>query len=109
STHCPAATIAFAYDTNGYTSQTTSGEGRVNKYTHDPIGQETSRTEGYGTAVARTITTTWNTTWREPDRTVVPNITTDYAYDTSGRLSQLMLTDTTATSLPYSTNGQTRV
>lgn len=40
---------------------------------------------------------------------MAPNITTDYTYDTSGRLSQLKLTDTTTTSVPYSTNGQTRI
>ena len=109
STHCPAATLAFAYDTNGYVSQTTSGEGRINKYVHNTIGQETSRTEGYGSSVVRTITTSWDTTWREPDEIVEPNITTDFSYDTSGRVSQLKQTDTTTTSVPYSTNGQTRI
>jgi RHS repeat-associated protein len=109
STHCPAATVSFLYDSNGYTSQTTSGEGRVNTYVNNSIGQETSRTEGYGSTVARTITTTWDTTWRQPDEVVAPNITTDFTYDTSGRLSQLKLTDTTTTSVPYSTNGQTRI
>jgi RHS repeat-associated protein len=109
SAHCPAATVAYLYDSNGFVSQTTSGEGRVNQYIHNSVGQETSRTEGYGTAVARTITTTWNTVWRAPDRTVAPNITTDYAYDTSGRLAQLTLTDTTFTTAPYSTNGQARI
>jgi RHS repeat-associated protein len=109
STHCPAATVAYLYDTNGYVSQTTSGEGRVNKYINNSIGQETSRTEGFGSAVARTITTSWNTIWREPDQIVAPNITTDFTYDTSGRLSQLKQTDTTTTTVPYSTNGQTRI
>ena len=109
STHCPAATVSFSYDTNGYVSQTTSGEGRVNNYVYNSIGQETSRTEGFGSTVARTVTTSWDTTWREPDETVEPNITTDFTYDGSGRLSQLKQTDTTATSVPYSTYGQTRI
>ncbi len=30
STHVPADTVAFLYDSNGYPSQTTSGEGRIN-------------------------------------------------------------------------------
>jgi RHS repeat-associated protein len=109
STHCPASTVSYTYDSNGYVSQTTSGESRVNQYVNNGIGQETSRTEGYGSAVVRTITTTWDTTWREPDRIVEPNITRDFTYDTSGRLSQLKQTDTTASSVPYSTNGQTRI
>jgi YD repeat-containing protein len=109
STYSPASTVSFSYDSNGYLSQTTSGAGRVNTYVNNSIGQETSRTEGYGSSVARTTTTTWDTTWREPDEIVEPNITTDYTYDTSGRLSQLKLTDTTTTSVPYSTNGQTRI
>jgi RHS repeat-associated protein len=109
SAHCPAATVAYSYDGNGYVSQTTSGEGRINTYVNNTIGQETSRTEGFGAPVARTITTTWDATWREPDQTVAPNVTTNYTYDTSGRLSQLKLTDTTVTTIPYSTNGQTRI
>jgi RHS repeat-associated protein len=109
STHSPAATVTYAYDSNGYAAQRTSGEGRVNKYVNNAIGQETSRTEGYGSGVARTITTTWNTTWREPDGIVQPNITTDFTYDTSGRLSQLKQTDTAPTTVPYATNGQTRI
>src|SRR5215471_532983 len=109
STHCPAATVAFAYDTNGYVSQTTSGEGRVNDYVNNSIGQETSRTEGFGSSVARTVATTWDSTWHEPDQIVEPNVTTSFSYDGSGRLSQLTLTDTTSTTVPYSTNGQTRI
>ncbi len=72
-------------------------------------GQETSRTEGYGSGVTRTVTTTWNSTWRVPDQIAEPNITTNFTYDGSGRLSQLKLTDTMVTSVPYSTNGQTRI
>jgi len=109
SAHTPAATVTYVYDANGYVSQTTSGEGRVNKYVNNSIGQQTSRTDGFGSPVARTITTTWNTTWREPDQIVAPNITTDFTYDASGRLSQSKQTDTTTTTVPYSTNGQTRI
>lgn len=108
STHCPAGTTSYSYDSNGFVSQTTSEEGRVNTYVHNSIGEETSRTEGYGTSVARTITTTWNSTWHEPNEIVEPNLTMDFTYDTSGRPTQLTLTDTTTQSIPYSTNGQTR-
>jgi YD repeat-containing protein len=100
STHTPASTVSYAYDTNGYVSQTTSGEGRIDNFAHNSIGQETSRTDGNGSSVARTITTAWNATWREPDQITEPNITTNFTYDGSGRLSQLKQTDTTTTSIP---------
>ena len=108
STHTAASTISYLYDSNGYVSQVTDGNGNVTTYVHNATGQETSRTEGYGSSVARTITTTWDSTWREPDEIVAPNITTDFTYDSSGRLTQLTQTDTTTQTIPYSTNGETR-
>lgn len=108
STHTAAATTTYAYDSNGFTSQITDAEGNISKYTHNSKGQELSRTEGFGTAVARTITTTWNSTWHQPDRIVAPNITTDFTYDGSGRVTQRKLTDTTSHTVPYSTSGQMR-
>jgi RHS repeat-associated protein len=108
STHTAAATTSYLYDGNEYVSQVTDGNGNVTKYTHNAVGQETSRTEGYGSPVARTTTTTWNSTWREPDQIVQPNVTTNFTYDGSGRLSQLAETDTTTQTVPYVTNGQTR-
>src|SRR6202789_2540623 len=109
SAHTAAATTYYSYDSNGFVSQITDGNGNVNTYAHNSIGQETSRTEGYGTAIARTITTTWDPTWREPDEIVQPNLTTDFTYYTNGQLHLLTQTDTTTPTVPYSTNGQTRV
>ena len=40
-------------------------------------------------------------------RSSSPNLTTDYTW-TSGQLTQVTQTDTTSTTVPYSTNGQTR-
>lgn len=107
--HTAATTESYSYDSNGFVSQYTDANGNITTYIHNTIGQETSRTEAYGTPVARTITTTWDTTWREPDEIVAPNLTTDFSYDPSGRLSILKLTDTATQKLPYSTNGQTRI
>jgi RHS repeat-associated protein len=109
STHTAAATTSYSYDANGFVSQVTDGNSNVSKYTNNSIGQETSRTEAYGSAVARTVSTTWNSTWREPDQVTEPNLTTNFTYDVGGKLTQLKQTDTTATSVPYSTNGQTRI
>jgi len=103
-----ATTESYLYDSNGFVSQYTDANGNVTTYTNNAIGQQTSRTEAYGTPLARTITTTWDTTWREPDEIVVPNLTVDFTYDASGRLSVLRQTDTTTQWFPYRTNGQTR-
>jgi RHS repeat-associated protein len=109
STHTAAATTSYLYDTNGYISQMTDGNGNVTTYVHNAAGQETSRTEAYGTAVARTITTTWDAGFREPDEIVAPNLKRDFTYDGLGNLTQLTLTDTTSQTVPYSTHGQTRI
>ena len=39
---------------------------------------------------------------------VTPGLTTDYTYDTNGNPLTITGTDTTTTTVPYSTNGQTR-
>lgn len=108
SAHCAASTVSYKYDENGFVKQRTSGEGRVNTYIHNSIGQETSRTEGDGSAVARTIATHWNPTWRAPDEIDQADLKINFYYDAVGRLQQLTETDTTTQSIPYSTNGQVR-
>jgi RHS repeat-associated protein len=59
---CGNKFAAITYDGNGdgYISSTTDFNGNVTNYTHDAAGRETSRTEAYGTADQRTITTTRN-------------------------------------------------
>ena len=47
---------AFTYDANGFIASRTDWNGNVTTYTHDTRGDETSRTEASGTALARTIT-----------------------------------------------------
>ena len=65
-------------------------------------------TEASGTPLARTISTTWHATFRQPTRIVEPRRTIDFTYDTSGRPLTRTETDTTTHSAPYSTNGRTR-
>ena len=107
STHTPASSVSYTYDSNGYVNQMTSGESRVATYAHNSIGQETSHTDGYGSGVARTIGTTWDATYNLPDQITEPNLTFNFTY-TSGNLTQLTETDTTTQTVPYSTNGETR-
>src|SRR5713226_2755804 len=59
---------------------------------------QTSRTEAYGTSLARTIATTWNATYRLPATITEPsgvsgvNLVTTFTYDTAGNLTKKNLT-----------------
>ena len=94
-------------DSNGFIHQITAGESRVTAITNDSRGLPTSIVRGYGTASASTTSYTWHSTLRVPTQIVQPNLTTDLTW-TSGQLTSVTQTDTTSTSVPYSTNGQTR-
>src|SRR5262249_21186675 len=66
---CPACTepLATTYDSAGFLTSRTDYNRNVTQYVYDDTrGLETSRTEAYGTTSARTITTQWNATFREP-------------------------------------------
>lgn len=100
---------AFTYDTNGFRSSKKDFNGNVTTYVHDARGNETSRTEASGTALARTITTSWHPSFRLPTEIVEPGRRTDFAYDTKGNL----LTKTVSTqaavrrwSFTYNNHGQ---
>jgi hypothetical protein len=108
STHCVASNGTLSY-TNSMVSSTTDEEGRVTNYTRDTKGHPTLIVDGFGTASARTRSFTWHATFDVPTQIVEPGLTTDLTWNASGQLTQLMQTDTTSTSTPYSTNGQTRV
>ncbi len=107
SAHTAASTESFTYDSNGYVASHTDNNGNVTQYVNDARGHVTSETDAFGTALARTITTTWDATYNLPTEKVQPGLTTDYTYS-SGLLTQKTETDTTTTSLPYSTNGTAR-
>lgn len=100
---------AFAYDAKGFISSRTDFDGNVTTYMHNAKGEETSRTEASGTALARTITTTWHATFHLPTKIVEPNRTTTFAYDAKGNL--LTKTVTAGTKVrteawTYNANGQ---
>ncbi|MGB8313012.1 MAG: DUF6531 domain-containing protein, partial [Aestuariivirga sp.] len=107
-TNCAASNTVYAYDANGFRSQATDAEGRISKWVRDGRGLPTSTTEGFGTAVARTTATTWDATRPLPTQIVAPGLTTNMAYNAAGQMTSLSRVDTTTTTLPYSTNGQTR-
>lgn len=110
SANCPASTQSYTVDsTTKFITSQTDAEGRVTQYTRNTLGQPTQVINGYGTASARTTNITWHSTLHVPTQVVQPGLTTDYTWNSSGQLTQVTQTDTTTTSVPYSTNGQTRI
>ena len=98
---------AVAYDSQGNATSRTDFKGVQTVYSSDPTRNlETSRTEAYGTAQARTITTQWSASFRLPtliavyaggSATGTPLKTTAFTYDSNGNQLTKMITDTTAT------------
>jgi RHS repeat-associated protein len=85
-------------DADGNITSRTDFNGNQTTYVYDTINNlETSRTEAYGTAQARTITTTWDPNWRQPDLVTEQNRTTAFAYDSMGNVLTKTITDTTVT------------
>lgn len=107
STHTPASTATFAFNTSGFPTSATDENGNVTHYTYTS-GYETSRTEAFGTTQARTIATTWNTTFSLPSQVTEPTRTTNYTFDTNGNVLTKVVTDTTTFTSPYATNGRTQ-
>lgn len=106
---CGAETRSQTYDTNGFVDTRTDDEGNVTDFDYNPRGLVESKTEAFGTSEARTTTTTWHATLRVPTQIVRPGQTVDMTYDSLGRLLTRTVTDTQTQTVPYSTNGNTRV
>jgi RHS repeat-associated protein len=108
STNTPATTKTYSYSSS-FVSSVTDEESRVTTYSRNGMGQPTQIVDGSGTSSARTTNITWDSNFRVPDEIAQPNLTTDFTWNSSGQLTQVKQTDTTSTSSPYSTNGQTRI
>jgi RHS repeat-associated protein len=93
-----ALSASFTYDSNGNITTKTDFDGNQTTYQYDTTRNlETSRTEAAGTFRARTITTTWNSTFRRPTLVTELNRTTGYTYDTSGNVLTKTISDTSVT------------
>jgi RHS repeat-associated protein len=103
-----AATETFTYDSNGYLASQTDWNGNLTTYVNDVHGQPTTITEASGTAQSRTTTITYLANFHLPAQIVTPGLTTNFTYDANGELLTKTAVDTTATTVPYSTNGVSR-
>src|SRR5690606_10002099 len=83
---CGANSAATTYDSSGRVASRTDFKGVITTYSYDSRNLEVSRTEAYGTAKARTVTTTWHSTFRLPMSIVEPNRTTSFTYDGNGNV-----------------------
>jgi len=111
-----AGTRNYAFDANGNIATYRDANGVQTNYTYDSIRNlEISRTEAFGTAVARTIATQWHPVFRLPVRITAPssvagvNETTDLLYDAQGNLLQETVTVGTKSrqwTMTYSAFGQ---
>jgi len=83
------------YDANGNPATHTDFNGHQTVYTYDTTRNlETSRTEANGTPRARTVATTWHSTFRLPTQITEPGRTTAYSYDGGGNVLTQTITDT---------------
>jgi RHS repeat-associated protein len=100
----------FTYDSNGYLKTATDWNGNQTAYTNNSHGLPTQIVYASGNAVSHTTSITYDTTWARLAHVVTqPDVTSTLNYSgTNGTLLTRVLADTTSTSVPYSTNGQSR-
>jgi RHS repeat-associated protein len=96
--NCSDAPIYVGYDGNGNVSLKVDFKGDITSFNFDLVRNlETSRTEALGTPQERTITTQWNSLWREPSLITEPNRAKSFTYDGNGNPLTTTITDTTVT------------
>lgn len=84
-----------SFDALGNFERKVNFDGVETRFTHDTVRTlETSRTEAYGTALARTISTTWHPAYRLPTLLAEPGRTTSFEYDAAGNLLAKAMADT---------------
>jgi len=86
---CPSCgPAAQAFDANGNVASSTDWNGNVTNRSYDLTRNlETSRTEAFGTAQARTISTQWHPAFRLPAKLAEPLRITSYVYNGDGGAS----------------------
>jgi YD repeat-containing protein len=103
------ASEGFTYDSNGSTQSVTDWNRNNTWFTNNSHGLPTQIVFASGSTVSHTTNITYDTTWARLAHIIAtPGLTSTLNYDSSGNLLTRVDTDTTTTSIPYSTNGQTR-
>ena len=105
----PAMVTNYTYDANNYVSRVTDPEGNITDYVNDARGRPTSATYGVGTAEQLAHSFSYLADSALMTQRVRPNLTTNYTWDSAGRMLTREEVDTTAHTLPYATNGQARL
>lgn len=109
-TLCDASTNSVSYDSNGHVSSRTAAEGQVTSLTVDSgTGLPSTIVSGSGSANAQTADFIWDTAKRRPTEIEHDGVRIEFTYDSDWNVTQRKLTDITSHSVPYSTNGSTRI
>jgi RHS repeat-associated protein len=104
-----AATETIRYDSSGYRNSLNDWNGNNTSWTNNTHGLPTEITFASNTTNKQVTDITYDLSWPHLKHTVSTNgLNANFTYDSSGNNLTEKLTDTTSTSLPYSTNGQTR-
>jgi YD repeat-containing protein len=106
--NCAQSNTAYTYDAAGFRNQATDAEGRVMQWVNNARGLPTSEIRGVGTPSAVTETMQWDANRPLLTQRVQPGKTANITYTTDGNPATLAEIDTTSTTMPYNTNGQTR-
>lgn len=85
-TNCLGANQDYTYTNEGWLASKTDWKGIKTTYQYNTLGQETSRTEAFGTTEARTITTEWHPSLYVKTKVTEPGKETVFNYDANGRL-----------------------
>ena len=105
-----AASESFGYDANGFMNDFFDWNNNETSTVNDVHGDPTTINEAVGSSVARTTTISYDPTWvRLPHQIVTSGLTNTFVYDTKGNPLTRTDLDTTTNTIPYSTNGQSRV
>lgn len=83
---CAGANQNYTYTPEGWLASKTDWKGVQTTYTYNSLGQETSRTEAFGTTEAKTITTEWHPSLYLKTKETEPGRETLYSYDANGNL-----------------------
>lgn len=108
---CTVGDYTYDYDANGFLSQATSPEGDITQFTYNLRGLLESRTDAFGTADQRTVTTTWHSQYKLPLTVDQPQRLTTYSYDANGNMLSRSVKDkatneTRSVSYTYNSVGQ---